>query len=98
MGAGLDGDSGWGKVWRAAAWAQLGDRDAFYAELKVRTLPPHQFRISLIKISLHWRGTTPITFSVLTTLSNRMQSFSLMLTVPILPLFLCVFYQFDDRD
>lgn len=40
-GTGLDGDSGWGKVWRAAAWAQLGDRDTFYAELKVRTPPPH---------------------------------------------------------
>lgn len=38
-GAGLDGDSGWGKVWRAAAWAQLGDRDTFYAELKVRAPP-----------------------------------------------------------
>ena len=39
MGTGPDGDSGWGKVWRAAAWAQLGDRNAFYAELKVDTLP-----------------------------------------------------------
>lgn len=39
MGTGSDGDSGWGKVWRAAAWAQVGDRDAFYAELKVSTLP-----------------------------------------------------------
>ena len=36
-GTGPDGDAGWGKVWRAAAWAQLGDRDTFYAELKVRT-------------------------------------------------------------
>lgn len=45
MGTGLDGDSGWGKVWRAAAWAQLGDRDTFYAELKVRTLAPYQFSV-----------------------------------------------------
>ena len=38
MGTCPDGDSGWEKVWRAAAWAQLGDRDAFYAELKVGIL------------------------------------------------------------
>lgn len=32
-GTGPDADSGWEKVWRAAAWAQLGDRDRFYHEL-----------------------------------------------------------------
>lgn len=52
MGAGLDGDSGWGKMWRAAAWAQLGDRDTFYAELKVRAQLPHQFMDFLDKISV----------------------------------------------
>ncbi|TRM55989.1 glycoside hydrolase family 95 protein [Schizophyllum amplum] len=29
-GTGPDGDAGWEKVWRAAAWAQLGDADTFY--------------------------------------------------------------------
>jgi hypothetical protein len=38
MGTGPDADSGWEKVWRAAAWAQLGDPDTFYAEIKVRAL------------------------------------------------------------
>ena len=40
MGTGPDGDSGWEKVWRAAAWAQVGDSDTFYAELRVSTLLP----------------------------------------------------------
>ena len=38
MGTGPDGDSGWEKVWQATSWAQLGDCDAFYAELKVGIL------------------------------------------------------------
>lgn len=50
MGTGPDGDSGWGKVWRAAAWAQLGDCDAFYAELKVRTPLPVKLWDFLIRI------------------------------------------------
>ncbi|TFK65990.1 glycoside hydrolase family 95 protein [Pluteus cervinus] len=32
-GTGPDADSGWEKVWRAAAWAQLGDATQFYHEL-----------------------------------------------------------------
>ncbi|KZS94142.1 glycoside hydrolase family 95 protein [Sistotremastrum niveocremeum HHB9708] len=32
-GTGPDGDAGWEKVWRAAAWAQLGYGDKFYNEL-----------------------------------------------------------------
>jgi alpha-L-fucosidase 2 len=34
-GTGPDADSGWEKVWRAAAWAQLGDNETFYEELSV---------------------------------------------------------------
>ncbi|KIL62802.1 glycoside hydrolase family 95 protein [Amanita muscaria Koide BX008] len=29
-GTGPDGDAGWEKAWRAAAWAQIGDAEAFY--------------------------------------------------------------------
>jgi len=50
MGTGPDGDSGWGKVWRAAAWAQLGDRDKFYAEMKVRILLPIHLKTFLMRI------------------------------------------------
>ncbi|KAF7792686.1 hypothetical protein EIP86_003784 [Pleurotus ostreatoroseus] len=32
-GTGPDADSGWEKVWRAAAWAQLGNASEFYHEL-----------------------------------------------------------------
>ncbi|KAA1477785.1 glycoside hydrolase family 95 protein [Dentipellis sp. KUC8613] len=32
-GTGPDGDTGWEKVWRAAAWAQLGNATEFYHEL-----------------------------------------------------------------
>jgi len=32
-GTGPDADAGWEKVWRAAAWAQVGDSDMFYHEL-----------------------------------------------------------------
>lgn len=34
-GTGPDADSGWEKVWRAAAWAQFADSDTFYEELSV---------------------------------------------------------------
>ena len=34
-GTGPDADSGWEKVWRAAAWAQLGNASEFYHELSV---------------------------------------------------------------
>jgi alpha-L-fucosidase 2 len=39
-GTGPDADAGWEKVWRAAAWAQVGDSDMFYHELTVRDLTP----------------------------------------------------------
>ncbi|KAI5826662.1 glycoside hydrolase family 95 protein [Schizophyllum commune Tattone D] len=32
-GAGPDANAGWEKMWRAAAWAQLGDADNFYHQL-----------------------------------------------------------------
>ncbi|TRM55983.1 glycoside hydrolase family 95 protein [Schizophyllum amplum] len=32
-GTGSDGDAGWEKMWRAAAWAQLGDAEQFYHEI-----------------------------------------------------------------
>ncbi|PPQ70422.1 hypothetical protein CVT24_013172 [Panaeolus cyanescens] len=32
-GTGPDANSGWEKAWRAAAWAQLGNKDRFYHEL-----------------------------------------------------------------
>ena len=35
-GTGPDADSGWEKVWRAAAWAQLANSSTFYHELSVR--------------------------------------------------------------
>lgn len=34
-GTGPDADAGWEKVWRAAAWAQLGNATEFYHELSV---------------------------------------------------------------
>lgn len=34
-GTGPDADSGWEKVWRAAAWAQLQNATTFYHELSV---------------------------------------------------------------
>ena len=34
-GTGPDADAGWGKVWRAACWAQLGNASEFYHELTV---------------------------------------------------------------
>lgn len=34
-GTGPDADSGWEKVWRAAAWAQFGNATEFYHELTV---------------------------------------------------------------
>jgi len=34
-GTGLDADAGWEKLWRAAAWAQLGNATEFYKELTV---------------------------------------------------------------
>jgi len=36
-GTGPDADSGWEKVWRAAAWAQLKNSSTFYHELSVST-------------------------------------------------------------
>jgi len=38
-GTGADGDAGWEKMWRAAAWAQLGDAKEFYHVLTVSCLP-----------------------------------------------------------
>lgn len=32
-----DGNAGWEKVWRSAAWAQVGNASAFYHQLTVRT-------------------------------------------------------------
>ena len=37
-GTGPDADAGWEKIWRAAAWAQLGNASTFYRELTVRIL------------------------------------------------------------
>lgn len=34
-GTGPDGDAGWEKVWRAAAWAQLGNAEQYYHQLTV---------------------------------------------------------------
>ncbi|GJE92362.1 glycoside hydrolase family 95 protein [Phanerochaete sordida] len=45
-GTGPDADSGWEKVWRAAAWAQLGDSEMFYDELSYavqRNFAPNLF-------------------------------------------------------
>lgn len=41
-GTGPDGDAGWEKAWRAAAWAQLGDTESFYHELTVSQLNPYR--------------------------------------------------------
>lgn len=35
MGTGPDADAGWAKMWRAAAWAQFGNKVKFYEELTV---------------------------------------------------------------
>jgi alpha-L-fucosidase 2 len=41
-GTGPDANSGWEKMWRAAAWAQLGNAKIFYHELSVRShIYPH---------------------------------------------------------
>ena len=47
-GTGPDADAGWEKVWRAAQWAQLGDADNFYFELKyafTRDFGPNLFSL-----------------------------------------------------
>ena len=47
-GTGPDADAGWEKVWRAAQWAQLGDADSFYFELKyafTRDFGPNLFSL-----------------------------------------------------
>ena len=38
-GTGPDADSGWEKVWRAAAWAQFANSTMFYHELSVSAKP-----------------------------------------------------------
>ncbi|KAG8830376.1 hypothetical protein FRC17_004965 [Serendipita sp. 399] len=37
IGTAPDADSGWGKVWRAACWAQLGEATRFYNQLSYAT-------------------------------------------------------------
>ncbi|TFK91898.1 glycoside hydrolase family 95 protein [Polyporus arcularius HHB13444] len=47
-GTGPDADSGWEKVWRAAAWAQLGNASEFYHELSYvleRNFAPNLFSL-----------------------------------------------------
>ncbi|KAI0051595.1 glycoside hydrolase family 95 protein [Auriscalpium vulgare] len=47
-GTGADGDAGWEKVWRAAAWAQLGNASMFYHELSYalqRNFGPNLFSL-----------------------------------------------------
>lgn len=47
-GTGPDADSGWEKVWRAAAWAQLANSTMFYHELSVRRMCQILLSISTI--------------------------------------------------
>ncbi|KAH7920127.1 glycoside hydrolase family 95 protein [Leucogyrophana mollusca] len=54
-GTGPDADAGWEKVWRAAAWAQLGNESEFYKELTYaieRNFAPNLF-------DLYYPGTPP---------------------------------------
>jgi hypothetical protein len=55
-GTGPDANSGWEKMWRAAAWAQLGNAQTFYHELSVRshfrTLVPMLARLTLTMFSM----------------------------------------------
>lgn len=47
-GTGLDADAGWEKLWRAAAWAQLGNATEFYKELTYaieRNFAPNLFSL-----------------------------------------------------
>lgn len=37
-GTGPDANAGWEKAWRAAAWAQLGNKERFYHELSVSSV------------------------------------------------------------
>jgi alpha-L-fucosidase 2 len=51
-GTGPDANSGWEKVWRAAAWAQLGNAEEFYHELSVSPLFPMLVRQALTFFSM----------------------------------------------
>lgn len=48
-GTAADGDAGWEKVWRAAAWAQLGNASQFYHQLSVSNLvEPFYFMLTIV--------------------------------------------------
>lgn len=49
-GTGPDADSGWEKVWRAAAWAQLANATAYYHELSVRFLVAANSIVRLLNV------------------------------------------------
>jgi hypothetical protein len=86
-GTGPDADAGWEKVWRAAAWAQLGNATEFYHELSVGAPFLHLlsfkdvlfyleiFNIDLL-ISMRLNVTLPATYSASTTLWTRTRSTS----------------------
>ena len=76
-GTGPDADSGWEKVWRAAAWAQLGNASEFYHELSVCLTIYSQpnYRSDIRSHSMPWRGTTAQTCSVCMIPETQTQSF-----------------------
>jgi len=73
-GTGSDADAGWEKMWRAAVWAQLGNKVKFYEELTVgekadaESLADSPFSMAFIAIL------GPI-YSVCMALSSRTPSF-----------------------
>lgn len=72
-GTGPDGDAGWEKVWRAAAWAQLGNSSQFYHQLSVSISYYHRVDscIRLIGYSMLLKEIMARTYSVCTTHSTR---------------------------
>lgn len=68
-GTGPDADSGWEKVWRAAAWAQFGNASEFYHELTVRSASTRFVYAPKLTFlfSMPWRGTLARICSVYTT-------------------------------
>ena len=88
-GIGPDADAGWEKVWRAAAWAQLGDAERYYDELAVSLTFPSSY-FPLIRLSFRSRRTWQTICSVSTTLEILRHFSRLMQIWGILLHSLCV--------
>lgn len=78
-GTGPDADAGWGKVWRAACWAQFADADAFYHQLTVSASKIYFLSIKQADgddlFSIQSSATSRKIYSASTILSTQIPSF-----------------------